>query len=77
MNTHRRRITRLEAQHIYQLAAATGREFGVSAEEILIEAREFFRRPPEAQRKALFAVSAVEPERFPLSWVEDYCRRWL
>jgi hypothetical protein len=56
--SHHRRMSRLEAQHIYELAAATGRALGVSAEEILDEARRLFALPLSEQ---LAEVEALTP----------------
>jgi hypothetical protein len=48
----KRRLTRVEASPIYHLAAEAGRPYGLSAQEVLAEARAFLALPPAAQRLA-------------------------
>jgi hypothetical protein len=47
------RLTRVEATHLYHLAAESGRPYGLTAEEErrIVEAGErvFFQRPPEEE----------------------------
>jgi hypothetical protein len=55
-----RRLTRLEARHIYALAAEAGRPYGLSAEEVLDEARTFLALTP-AQQAQRFAECKHSP----------------
>jgi hypothetical protein len=57
MHDHRRRLERLDWQHIRQLAADAGQPFGFTADDILEEARRIFARPEAAQRRELHRVS--------------------
>jgi hypothetical protein len=67
MTSRETRLTRLEAQHIWQVAAEAGRLYGLSAEEVLDEARKFLALTPasQAQRFAEFKHSPhlTEEER--------------
>jgi hypothetical protein len=63
MHDHRRRLERLDWQHIRQLAADAGRPFGFTADDILEEARRMFARPAAAQRREPHRVSTeLTPE---------------
>jgi hypothetical protein len=55
MHDHRRRLERLDWQHIRQLAAEAGQPFGFTADDILEEARRIFALPEAVQRRELHA----------------------
>jgi hypothetical protein len=50
MSEHRRRLRRLEAQHIIDLATAAGAPYGFTAEQVIAEARRFFALSDDEQR---------------------------
>jgi hypothetical protein len=56
MHDHRRRLERLDWQHIRQLAAEAGQPFGFTADDILDEARRIFALPEAEQRHELHRV---------------------
>jgi hypothetical protein len=57
MHNHRRRLERLDWQHIRQLAAEAGQSFGFTADDILEEARRIFALPEAEQCRELHRVS--------------------
>jgi hypothetical protein len=69
----KRRIERLEVQQLYAQAAKIGREYGLSAEDVLAEARAMLALPPEALRQELEEHrAALEAQGYD---VEDLARR--
>jgi hypothetical protein len=63
MHDHRRRLDRLDWQHIRRLAAEAGQPFGFTADDILEEARRIFALPEAAQCLELHRVSTeLTPE---------------
>jgi hypothetical protein len=50
MSANRRRLRRLEARRIYQLAAEAGAPHGFTAEQVIAEARRFFALSDDEQR---------------------------
>ena len=59
---HRRRVERLEYQQLIELAAEAGRPYGLSAEDVLAEARRFVRLSPAVPAAELDALlPAVDP----------------
>jgi hypothetical protein len=59
MNALERRLVRCEEAHIRQLAAQAGAPYGVSADGLLEEARQFFVLPLAEQ---LAAMASITPE---------------
>jgi hypothetical protein len=77
--TIRRRLTRVEAAHIYRLAAEAGQRYGLTAEEVLDEARRFLAITPaeQAQRFAELKASphlTEEERRIVKAGARDFFR---
>ena len=59
---HRRRVERLEYQRLLDWAAEAGRPYGLSAADVLEEARRFLALSPAAQAPELDAlIPTVDP----------------